>query len=88
MYIFRGYRLKFPNNIVILSLKIDFVLANSEDPDEMTQQTVKTEDPNEMPHNGASLFAKVPIQGGLSRGFCLDTLYGCLNTLYGHSDQM
>ena len=35
LYILRGHRLKFPKNIVFLSLKIDFVLANSADPDEM-----------------------------------------------------
>ena len=35
MYILRGYRLSFPKNIVFLSMKIDFVLANSADPDEM-----------------------------------------------------
>ena len=33
--ILRGHRLKFPKNIVFLSLKIDFGLANSADPDEM-----------------------------------------------------
>ena len=38
--------------IVFLSLKIDFVLANSADPDEM-------------PQSGSSLFVKVPIWGFL-----------------------
>ena len=27
-------------------------------------------------------------QGGKSRDFCLDALYGSSNTLYGHSDRM
>ena len=31
---------QFPNNIVFLSLKIDFVLTNSTDPDEMAHNTV------------------------------------------------
>ena len=35
MYILRGHRLLFPKHIVFLSLKIDFALANSADPDEM-----------------------------------------------------
>ena len=35
MYIMRGHRLQFQKNIIFLSLKIDFVLANSIDPDEM-----------------------------------------------------
>ena len=34
MYILRGYVI-ISKNIVFLSLKIDFVLANSADPDEM-----------------------------------------------------
>ena len=33
--ILRGHRIEFPKTIVFLSLKIRFVLANSEDPDEM-----------------------------------------------------
>ena len=32
--------------------------------------------------------ADITIQGGLSRGYCLDTLHGCLNTLYRYSDRM
>ena len=28
------------------------------------------------------------IQGGYSRGFCLDTLHGCSNTLHGYPDRM
>ena len=35
MYIYRGHRLQFPENVVFFSLKIDVVLANSADPDEM-----------------------------------------------------
>ena len=35
MYILRGHRLNFPQNIVFLYLKINFVLAISADPDEM-----------------------------------------------------
>ena len=35
LYILSGHRLKFPNKIVFLSLKIVFVLAVSVDPDEM-----------------------------------------------------
>ena len=35
--ILRGRRLLFPQNIVFISLKIRFVLANSADPDEMPQ---------------------------------------------------
>ena len=35
MYILRGGRLQFSNNIVFLSLKVDFVLANSVDHDKM-----------------------------------------------------
>ena len=35
MYILRGHRLYFEKNIVFLSLKINIVLANSADPDEM-----------------------------------------------------
>ena len=31
----RGHRLKFTNNVVFLSQKTDFVLENSEGPDEM-----------------------------------------------------
>ena len=34
-FIWKCQRLYFPKNIEFLSLKIDFVLANSEDPDEM-----------------------------------------------------
>ena len=30
----------------------------------------------------------VNIQAGKSHGFCLDILYGCSNTLYGHSDRI
>ena len=37
-YIFRGNRLKFSNNI--LSLKIDFLLANGANPDEMSHFTL------------------------------------------------
>ena len=33
--ILRGHKFKFQENIVIFSLKIDFVLVNSADPDEM-----------------------------------------------------
>ena len=36
LYILRGQRLYFPKNVVFLSLKIDFVLANYADPDEMS----------------------------------------------------
>ena len=36
LYILRGKRLYFPKNVVLLSLKIDFVLANYADPDEMS----------------------------------------------------
>ena len=35
LYIPRGHRLWFPKQIIFLLLKIDFVLANSADPDEM-----------------------------------------------------
>ena len=34
-YSWRGHRLNFPNKIIFISLKIDCVLANSADPDEM-----------------------------------------------------
>ena len=44
-----GYRLHFPNNIIFLTLKIDFVKANSADPDEMPPY--------------ASLFATEPNYG-------------------------
>ena len=40
LFISRGHRLKFSNNIVFLSLKIIFVLANSVDTDEMLLYTV------------------------------------------------
>ena len=36
LYIFRTLRISFLNTVVFLSLKIDFVLANSADPDEMS----------------------------------------------------
>ena len=36
LYILRGNRLSFTQNIIFLSLKIDFVLANSADPGEMS----------------------------------------------------
>ena len=51
--ILRGHRLKFPKNTIFVSLKVDFVLASSVDPDEM-------------PHyaSGTSLFAKVPVHKG------------------------
>ena len=45
---------ELPNNIVILSLKIDFVLANSAGPDEMLHSAA-------FHLAGSSLFAKVPI---------------------------
>ena len=35
LYILRGNRLLFLNNIIFLSLQINFVLANSADSDEM-----------------------------------------------------
>ena len=35
LYILRGHMLKFPNNYVLHSLKIVFILANSAGPDEM-----------------------------------------------------
>ena len=35
LYILRGLRYNFHRSIVFLSSKIDFVLANSADPDEM-----------------------------------------------------
>ena len=35
LYILRGCRLYFPKNIIFLSQKTDFVLANNVDPDEM-----------------------------------------------------
>ena len=38
-------------------------------------------------YKASKVFSKQQ-QGGKSRGFCLDTLYGCSNTLYGHSDRM
>ena len=39
LIILRGHRLYFPNNIVFLSLKIKFVLANSAYPDAMLHST-------------------------------------------------
>ena len=35
LYILRRHRLQFPKQIVFLSMKFDFVLANSEDLDKM-----------------------------------------------------
>ena len=35
LYISKGHILKFPNKKLFLSLKIVFVIANSENPDEM-----------------------------------------------------
>ena len=35
IHVLWGHRLQFPKNIVFLSLKIDFVLSKSVDPDEM-----------------------------------------------------
>ena len=35
LYILRGHRLYFPNNIIFLSLKIYYTFGNSADPDEM-----------------------------------------------------
>ena len=42
------------NNIVTISLKIEFVLANSADPYEMLRSVASSS-------SGSSLFAKVPI---------------------------
>ena len=47
--------LKFQENIVFLSLKIDFVLANSANPDEMP--------PYSALHLGLHCFPKYPFRG-------------------------
>ena len=58
-----GYN--FPKNIAFLSMKMDFELANSADPDEM-------------PQSGSSLFAKRPVKGFPSKGsvmfFCFQNI--------------
>ena len=38
--VFSGHRLKFPKNTTILSLKFNFIYANSADPDEMLSYAV------------------------------------------------
>ena len=54
LYILRGQRLYFPKNVVLLSLKIDFVLANYADPDEMSPSYG-------IYLSGLSLFVKEPF---------------------------
>ena len=50
IYILRGHRLYFPQNIAFLFPKIVFVLTNSVDPDEVLHYA----------SSGSSLFAKEP----------------------------
>ena len=74
LYILRGFRLWFnPKNIVVLSLKIDFVfkLENSANPDEMLHDNCSIS-------SGFSLFAKVPVLGfwvSLPRLHCVWNCY-------------
>ena len=54
IYILRGQRLYFPKNVAFLSLKINFVLANYADPDEMLPSYG-------ISLSGLSLFVKEPF---------------------------
>ena len=54
MYILRGHKLQFPKNVVFLSLKIFFLLANSVGPDEMLHYTAF--------HLGLYCFVKISVK--------------------------
>ena len=54
LYTLRGQRLYFFKNVVFLSLKIDFVLQNISDPDEMSPSYG-------ISLSGLSLFVKEPF---------------------------
>ena len=55
LYILRGHRLKFPKNIVFISLKLDFIFAKSAYPDEMLR--------NAAFHLGLHCLPKYPFWG-------------------------
>ena len=55
LYILRGYRLKFSNYYVHLSLKIGFIMANSAGPDEMLRFAAF--------HLGFTVFQNTPLGG-------------------------
>ena len=57
MYILKGHMILFPKIIVILSLNIDFDLANSVDSDEMLQYEVLNMDLHSLPSYPFRLFS-------------------------------